>query len=81
MRIIPQVLAGDQRRLPARAVRGSALGTSTDASAPQREGRCLMTHLNGVPMTKHTPEPAAQEIAGATAKPPFPDLTTRWAER
>jgi hypothetical protein len=24
--------------------RGSALGTSTDASAPQREGRCMVTH-------------------------------------
>lgn len=32
-------------------------------------------------MTKHMLEPAAQEIAGATPKPPFPDLTTGWADR
>jgi DNA-binding CsgD family transcriptional regulator len=50
---------------------GSAPGTSTDASAPQREGRCVVTHPERNPMTRHTLEPVAQEIADATSKLPF----------
>jgi hypothetical protein len=49
---------------------GSALGTSTDASAPQRERRCVVAHPERNPISKHTLKSAAQEIAEATSKPP-----------
>ena len=34
---------------------GPGLGTSTDASAVPREGRCVVTHPKGSPMTRHIP--------------------------
>jgi hypothetical protein len=66
-----------------RSGRGFALGTSTDASDPQREGRCEgdVFHPSGIQEGMHmsvtaTPapvvlEPASQAFVEATGKPPF----------
>ena len=49
---------------------GSALGTSTDASAPRREGRCLVTHPETEPYDPSTRwSRRRRRIAGVTSKP------------